>query len=324
MAYWHSEPETIRCELCPHRCSIPQGTTGKCRVRTNRGGRLELPFYGAISSIAIDPIEKKPLYHFRPGSRILSIGFVGCNFHCPFCQNYQISQHTSRELAYYSATDVAKQAGRDGSIGVAYTYSEPLVHAEFVIEAAREVRSAGLANVVVTNGFINPIPAAELLDTIDAVNVDLKAFGDGFYREEIGGSAAPVKAFIRQAYEAGVHVEVTTLVIPGKNDSDEEIDSIAGFVGDIDSDIALHLSAYYPSYGYDAEPTPPERIHELVVRARRSLRYVYAGNVAQGDSDTTCPDCGSTVVTRSGYRTEVFATDEGRCGQCGAKLPWIC
>ncbi|MGA2642992.1 MAG: AmmeMemoRadiSam system radical SAM enzyme, partial [Spirochaetia bacterium] len=218
-ARWY-EPRTdgkIACLLCPHRCVISETHPGKCGVRQLRDAALVLPFYGRISSLAVDPIEKKPLYHFHPGSRILSAGFVGCSFHCKFCQNWQISQTTEAGTRFISPEDLVSAAINEGSFAIAYTYSEPLVHAEYVVDTARLAHEAGLKNVLVSNGYLNPDPASEVLSLMDAANIDLKGFDQRFYRVETGGSLAEVQRFLKQA--AGcVHLEVTTLVIPTKND----------------------------------------------------------------------------------------------------------
>ncbi|AEJ61472.1 Radical SAM domain protein [Spirochaeta thermophila DSM 6578] len=279
--YTPLEDSRVRCELCPHRCIIPEGKTGVCTVRLNREGRLTLPYYGKISSIALDPIEKKPLYHFHPGSVILSIGFFGCSFKCPFCQNFEISQEyrTYLRTALEIPTDrLIHQAKAYHSIGIAYTYSEPLIHFEYVMEVAVEARRHGLKNVLVTNGYINPEPADELLEVVDAANVDLKSFNDEFYRKEIKGSLEPVLAFIEKAAKK-IHVEVTTLLIPGKNESEEEVRSIARRLAGIRKDIPLHLSAYFPRYKYTIPPTPRATVYRAVEIAKEYLDYVHAGNV---------------------------------------------
>ena len=249
----------MRCALCPHACLIPPGRHGRCRVRFNRGGVLEMPFHGRLSSIAVDPIEKKPLYHFHPGKNILSVGFVGCSFRCPFCQNHRISQDTGVPTREVSAGELVALAEQEGSFGIAYTYSEPLVHLEYVLEACRLARARGLKNVLVSNGFVNPQPAEELLGLLDAANIDLKSFNPEFYRQEIGGELEEVKRFLTQA-RGRIELEVTTLVIPGRNDGPEEMEAIAAFLAALDPAIPLHLSAYHPQYRYTLPPTPPDTI----------------------------------------------------------------
>jgi len=322
--FWEKLEEggTVRCGLCPHACLIPPGRHGRCRVRLNRGGVLELPFYGRLSSIAVDPIEKKPLYHFHPGENILSVGFVGCSFHCPFCQNYRISQDTGVAARGMSPEELVALAEREGSFGIAYTYSEPLVHLEYVLETSRLARAHGLANVLVSNGFINPGPAEELLGLLDAANIDLKSFNPEFYRREIGGELEEVKRFLAQA-NAHAHtrgkleLEVTTLVIPGRNDGPEEMEAIAGFLASLDPAIPLHLSAYYPQYRYTLPATPPAALQGLAEIARRHLRYVYLGNIGAQESNTVCQECAAVLVRRRGYQVSTPGLDGSRCAACG-------
>ena len=280
---------------------------------------MTLPFYGRISSLGLDPIEKKPLYHYHPGAAILSVGFVGCSLHCPFCQNHRISQGTDAPTEELSPASLVATARREGSFGIAYTYSEPLIHLEYVLDCARAAREAGLKNVLVTNGYIEPGPLEEALPLIDAANVDLKSRQDVFYRKELGGALDPVLSFIRAA--AGrMALEVTTLVIPGRNDTSEEIEEAAAFLADLDPEIPYHLSAYTPRYRYTAPPTPPGARVELAAVARRRLRHVYVGNVAGAGAegtDTRCPDCRAVWITRRGYATAVVGLRGSKCAGCG-------
>ncbi len=309
----------IECRLCPHACVIAPGRHGRCRVRFNRDGELDLPYYGRVSSLAVDPIEKKPLYHYFPGAAILSVGFWGCSFRCPFCQNFTISQSTSDDGKAPAPRDLVDMAVDRGSMGIAYTYSEPLIHFEYVLDTSRIARERGLKNVLVTNGYIQRGPADELLSVTDAANVDLKSFNADFYREEIGGGLAPVKRFLSQA--AGrIHLEVTTLVIPQRNDSEREIEDIALFLADLSPDIPYHLSCYYPTYKYTIPPTSPESVARLADVARRHLRYVYLGNAGSQPARTTCPDCGNVLISRSGYRTRIEGVEAGRCSRCGRQV----
>jgi pyruvate formate lyase activating enzyme len=323
-AYWEKTEEdgAVRCSLCPHACLIPAGRHGRCRVRFNRGGVLELPVHGRLSSIAVDPIEKKPLYHFHPGQKILSVGFVGCSFRCPFCQNHRISQDTGVPTRAVSAGELVAMAEPEGSFGIAYTYSEPLVHLEYVLEACRLARARGLANVLVSNGFVNPGPAEELLGLLDAANIDLKSFNPEFYRSEIGGELEEVKRFLTQA-RGRIHLEVTTLVIPGRNDGPEEMEAIAAFLASLDPAIPLHLSAYHPQYRYTLPPTPPATVRRLAKVARRYLRYVYLGNLDAEQSDTACRQCAEVLVRRRGYQVSMPGLREGCCARCGAPAPIV-
>ena len=269
----------------------------------------------------MDPIEKKPLYHFYPGSTIFSVGFFGCNFHCPFCQNYTISQRVEKRKQI-SPESLVEMACESGSFGIAYTYSEPLIHFEYVQKAAELAHSRGLKNVLVSNGHLNPEPAKELLSIVDAANIDLKSFNPDFYRKELGGNFDSVLEFLSIASKK-TSLEVTTLVIPGKNDSDQEINQIAQFVSSLDSQIPLHLSCYYPTYKYSVGATPTERIVDLTGIAGEILEYVYPGNVGLRESNTFCPDCGSLLIRRAGYYTSVVGIKDGRCSSCENPIPIV-
>jgi pyruvate formate lyase activating enzyme len=322
-AYWELDDRgRVHCLLCPNDCRIAEGKAGRCGVRENRGGRLEPPRYGAISSIAVDPIEKKPLYHFHPGSSILSAGFVGCSFHCGFCQNWHISQDIDVPTRFVAPDDLVETARRERSFAIAYTYSEPLVHFEYVLDCSKAAHAAGLKNVLVTNGYLNPAPVAELLPFIDAANVDLKAWDPEFYRHETGGSLEEVKRFIRNA--AGrIHLEITTLIVPTKNDDPAQVEGIAGFIAGIDPAIPLHLSAYHPQYKYDLPPTPPASVRKLADVASKQLRFVYTGNIGAEAADTACAMCGNVLVRRVGWRVEVAGVRGGKCSKCGAAAPFV-
>lgn len=281
----------VRCHLCPHRCLVPVGGHGRCRTRVNHGGRLIAEGYGVFSALTLDPIEKKPLARFHPGSRILSAGGWGCNLSCRFCQNHRISQtgvpvfqferglnedtFVSPEALVYTAAETV----RDGNIGVAYTFNEPLVNIEYLLDAAPLVRDAGLVNVLVTNGFINPDPLEAILPFTNAMNIDLKAFNDDFYRTVCGGEREPVMETIRRS--AGrCHVEVTTLIIPGCNSDPDEIASLASWLASVSPEIVLHLTRHHPDYLMRApDPVKVADLESLVSLARRFLPTVIAGNI---------------------------------------------
>ncbi|MBN1700106.1 MAG: AmmeMemoRadiSam system radical SAM enzyme [Spirochaetales bacterium] len=310
----------IKCLLCPHRCLIADGKRGICGVRLNRNGDMNLPYYGKLSGIATDPVEKKPLYHFYPGRSILSVGFWGCSFRCPFCQNYSISQKLSESGEYISPRKLVDIASSRGSFGIAYTYSEPLVHSEYVLDTSAIAHRYGLKNVLISNGYVNPGPAEELLEVIDAANIDLKSFQSDFYKKEIGGGLSEVKEFISLA--AGrAHIEVTTLVIPTKNDSEEEIGAIASFLASIDKNIPFHLSCYYPTYEYSIPPTSRATIEHLADTARNHLNYVYLGNVGANETNTYCTECHALLIRRAGYRISIVGIEEGKCSECHASVP---
>lgn len=277
------------CWLCPHRCHLSDGQTGFCRARQNQGGIIRSLSYGLLTSAALDPIEKKPLYHFRPGSMILSLGSFGCNLRCPFCQNYTISQagrdgFEGQQLPMdrTSPKEIVAAAQRleetSGNIGVAFTYNEPLVGYEFVYDTARLLKEAGLAVVLVTNGQIEKDPWLHLLPYVDAVNIDLKGFTQSFY-DWIGGDLKTTKAAIEMAAEQGVHVEVTTLVIPGRNDRDEEMAAEAEWLAGLSAELPLHLSRYFPRYRSKIPMTPVETLQRLRRIAGARLRFVHLGNV---------------------------------------------
>jgi pyruvate formate lyase activating enzyme len=291
-AFFQSLPgKTLQCELCPHRCTLAEGRVGRCGVRENRDGALHLPYYGFITGLALDSIEKKPLYHYNPGSSILSVGFAGCNLHCPFCQNWHISQvHgpvtvTGRMLSPEELIRMALEVSpiQDGQYAaqIAYTYSEPLIHGEFLLDCMECAHRAGVANVLVTNGCVNPEAAEAILARTDAVNVDLKCFSLDTYSRVLGGDLPAVLEFIRMAWrKRETHLEITTLVIPDLNDSEEELDRCVAFIAGLSPEIPWHLSAYHPDYKWYAPPTDPERLFALVARARQKLRYVYPGNIS--------------------------------------------
>jgi len=270
------------CNICPHNCAIAPGKTGICGARRNNGGKLKPLYYGHITAIALDPIEKKPLYRFYPGSKILSIGSCGCNFRCGFCQNHHISMdYKNYPREYYQPEEIAalslELAGKN-NIGVAYTYNEPLINYEFVYDCAKLVAKNNQKNVLVTNGYINREPLETLLPFIHAMNIDVKSFDPKFYGE-IGGNVDAVKTTVESASKS-CHVEITTLVIPGKNDSTDEICALSAWLAGISKDIPLHISRFHPMYKYKhIPPTPAKTIMRLVDEAKKNLNYVYPGNI---------------------------------------------
>jgi pyruvate formate lyase activating enzyme len=315
------EGNRVQCRLCPHNCSIGEGRVGICGVRMNVNGKLHTLIYGEASSVAMDPIEKKPLYHFFPGSNILSVGTVGCSFRCGFCQNYHISQNSKYPTDYYAPEDMVSLASRNRSIGIAYTYSEPLIWYEWVIDTCRLARKSGLKNVFVTNGYINMEPLRDLLEFSDAFNVDLKSFSEDFYKKYIGGKLKPVLETIEEiSKRKDIVLEVTTLVIPGYNDSDEEIGRLTDWLSSLGKDIPYHLSAYYPMYKFKAPPTPVSTLQRLKKIAVKRMNYVYLGNVG-GDSNSYCANCNALLVQRSGYHIKVENYRNGKCTSCGNAVP---
>ena len=270
------------CEICPHHCALEEGQTGLCRARRNIGGRVVCDNYGKVTSLSLDPIEKKPLRRFYPGTKILSVGSYGCNLCCPFCQNSAISMADGEharivEVSPEGLAEKAEELVVRGNIGIAYTYNEPLVGYEFVRDCAALVKARGLKNVAVTNGCICEEPLKELLPLIDAMNIDLKGFTGRFYKM-VGGDLNTVTRTIERSAQS-CHVEVTTLVIPGENDSEEEMDALSGWLASVDAEIPLHVTRFFPCFKMDDRgPTPVETVYRLAEIARGHLRYVYEGN----------------------------------------------
>jgi len=324
--FWHADANgMIYCDLCPQGCRLTEGKAGLCRVRGVRDGELKAMGYGLISSVGVDPIEKKPLYHFRPGSMIFSFGGWGCNLSCEFCQNWTISQAFEIRSKQYTAEQIVAQALESESIGIAYTYNEPMIGLEFVEECARLARSKGLLNVLVTNGFIKPEPAEELLPLIDALNIDIKSMDDSFYRKMCHGALAPVLAFSVQAVKAGCHVEITNLLIPSLNDDDRAIKDLAVWVRkNLGETTALHLSAYHPQYKVNIPATALELVEHAHELCSAELPYVYMGNVwTDKGSNTICPKCGNIMILRQGYEISVTGLKESSCSKCGRKTDVI-
>lgn len=275
------EKKEIQCLLCPHVCAIPAGKTGLCRVRLNDQGELKLINYGKVTAAALDPIEKKPLKRYMPGKRIFSLGTFGCNFTCGFCQNWRIAQQEAPSYHFLSPQEAVEKALElipSGNIGIAYTYSEPLMWFEYVLETAKLAQQNGLKNILVTNGYINSKPLKELLPYLDAVNLDIKSFSEGFYHDVCQGELQPVLNSAKLFAEK-CHLEITTLLVPGLNDSTQEIKELASWIASIDERIPLHLSRYFPNYRFSLPPTPVAKMHEAKKTAELYLRHVFLGNV---------------------------------------------
>ena len=272
------------CAICPHGCQLAEGQAGLCHGRVAAGGRVVDANYGHVTSLALDPIEKKPLARFKPGSKVLSVGSYGCNLRCPFCQNASIAcagenDAPWRAMAPAELVELAASLKPEGNIGIAFTYNEPLVGFEFVRDTARLARERGLANVLVSNGYVNDEPLREIAPLIDAANIDLKGFTPGFY-DLVGGDWGTVKRAIAVlADDPGCHLEVTTLIIPGLNDSESEIDAAAAWLASLDPGIPYHITRFFPCHRLQDRPaTPPATVHQLAAIARRHLKHVYVGN----------------------------------------------
>ena len=320
-SFYDSRPEQkCQCRICPHNCLIALNRTGLCRQRRNIKGKLYLANYARVTSLNMDPIEKKPIYHFYPGTEILSLGTNGCNLTCMFCQNWSISQQDSEssELTPDKAIELARQYK---SSGIAYTYNEPLMWYEYTLDTARLARTQGLKNVLVTNGYINPEPLAKLLPAIDALNIDIKSIDDAFYQKLCRARVKPVLETARTAKKNAL-VEITNLIIPGENDRDENFEDLTSWVAEnLGRETPIHFSSYYPTYKLKQPPTPMKSLCRAYQIAKKHLDHVYLGNVAtQEEGDTFCHQCQTKLIQRAGYQINILKlTPEGKCGQCGAE-----
>jgi pyruvate formate lyase activating enzyme len=314
--------DKLECQLCPHFCKIAEGKTGICRVRKNTGEKIDLLTYGVISGYSLDPVEKKPLYHFFPGYNILSIGSYGCNMRCDFCQNYHISQNIPENILRSNipgriAEDLLSS---ENNIGIAFTYNEPIISFEFMHDVAFIAKESGFSTVMVSNGFVNTQPLLEIIRFIDAFNIDLKAFNTSFYKKLAGADIEPVKNSLKQIAKSGRHLEITTLIIPGQNDSTHEMELQSEWIAnELGKDIPFHLSRYFPTYKRDDPATSQDTLNRLFETASKNLSYVYLGNTnSDSGQNTCCPNCGTIVTKRSGYNTNLLNIDkEGICTVCG-------
>lgn len=310
----------VRCNICPHRCIIANNSAGYCKVRENHHGILYTISYGEITSSAYDPIEKKPLYHFYPGSKIFSIGSFGCNLSCAYCQNWEIAQARPMSINVYDE-DIIRLAAANDSIGIAYTYNEPSIWYEYVLNLSKKIRNANLKNVLVTNGYIEREPLEGLLPYIDAVNIDLKFMEDELYRKICGGSISPVLDNIKLACEH-THVEVTALIIEGVNSSEDSIENMAKALSSIDKDIPLHLNRYYPAYKLSLPETNLDVLLKGKEIASKYLNFVYIGNVWGIDTNTYCPKCRNKIVDRN-YNADITGLQDNKCNKCGYNIKLI-
>lgn len=325
---YHTETDRrVKCALCAHRCRIEAGARGICSVRENREGVLYSLVYGQLIAENADPIEKKPLFHFLPGSRAYSIATAGCNFRCVFCQNYGISQLPREEnlIAGRERTpeDLVEKARKSGCSSIAYTYTEPTVYFEYAWDTAGIARKQGLKNVFVTNGYMTQEALERLGDRLDAANVDLKSFRDDFYKTHCGARLQPVLDSLKTMKGLGVWVEVTTLLIPGLNDGDEELRDLAGFIFSLGAETPWHISRFHPQYRMTGlPPTPAAAIHRAVeIGKSAGLLYVYSGNLP-GDAgeNTLCSRCGHLLIGRRGFTVEGLNLKGPGCPRCGAPL----
>ena len=321
----------VQCRLCAHFCVIDEGQRGRCGVRENHGGCLETQVYGRVAALNLDPVEKKPLFHYKPGTTTLSFATMGCNFACTFCQNHSLSQPPragrpaqGRDMSPAQLVQAAVEHGADS---ISYTYSEPTVFFEFMQDTARLAHERGLGNIMVSNGFQSPECLAELDGLIDAANIDLKAFSEDFYRDQCGAHLKPVMDNLKRIRDMGWWLEVTTLVIPGLNDAEKELAGIASFIAaDLGRDTPWHVSRFHPDYRLTDRGPTPVAVLETAFRLGREagLDYVYTGNVPGHDGENTrCPSCGEIVVGRRGFSILETNLKDGACARCGAAIAGI-
>jgi pyruvate formate lyase activating enzyme len=328
--YWERlDSDWVRCLLCPRKCRVPPGGRGYCEVRENRGGTYYTLTYGNPCAVHVDPIEKKPLYHFLPGTTSFSIASAGCNLDCKFCQNWQISQARPEDLMNQrmSPEDVIEAALASASRTVAYTYSEPTIFYEYMLDCAKLAHARGLRNVYHSNGFINPEPLSELCRYMDAANIDLKGFTEEYYSDMSNGSLAPVLRSLTMLKGAGVHLEITTLLVPGRNDDPATLRAMCRWIRDnLGASVPLHFSRFHPEYKLTGVPPTPVETLELARKIAREegLEYVYIGNVPGHEANSTyCPACGALVVRRIGYSVEPAGLANGLCARCGAVIEGV-
>ena len=316
----------VQCELCPKHCIIAPGQSGDCRIRVNVDGKLVAVTYGYPCSLHIDPIEKKPLFHFLPGSKAFSVATVGCNLHCKNCQNWEISQQFPIDVPAYkvSPKQIAEISEKNKCKSVAYTYTDPAVFYEYALDSSIEVKKRGIKNIIVTAGYFNQKPLKELCKHIDAANIDLKAFSDKFYRDVCSATLKPVLDSLVTVKSAGVHLEVTNLLLPTMNDSDKEIRALCKWIKEnLGAEVPLHFSRFFPQYRM--KNLPPTSI-ETLKRARGiakdiGMQYVYIGNViGKNWENTFCPKCKKELIQRHGYTIEKNVIKNGKCPYCGYKI----
>jgi pyruvate formate lyase activating enzyme len=330
LLYEKEADNRVRCMLCAHRCRIDPGARGLCGVRENREGSLHSLVYGMVIAENVDPIEKKPLFHILPGSRSFSIATAGCNFRCAFCQNHEISQMPREEgrIVGRSTTpeQIVEAALQSGSRSIAYTYTEPTISFEFACDTAMIARARGLKNIFVTNGYMTGEALRLIAPSLDAANVDLKAFSDDFYKKQCGARLEPVLESLKLMKALGIWVEVTTLLIPGLNNSDQELRELAGFVRSLGGETPWHISRFYPRYRMTGTgPTPAAAIHRAAgIGKAAGLKYVYSGNIP-GDigENTACATCGHPLIGRRGFAVERLELAGSACPHCGTPLEGI-
>lgn len=329
--YEKLDKESVRCSLCPHGCKIGEGKFGICRVRKNINNRLYSTTYGTLIAENIDPVEKKPLYHFLPGSSTYSIAAPGCNFSCKFCQNWQISQiknqsseRSGGKTTLIEPSAIVAAAKEAGCKSIAFTYTEPTVFYEFMMDVSEIAQKAGLKTIMVSNGFITVEALKRLCTVIDAFNIDLKSFSNDFYRKMCGGCLEPVLNTIEFIHSANRWLEVTTLLIPGENDSAKEVDAVASFIASIEKEVPWHVSRFFPAYKLSHFTATPIKSFQSAVdaAARQGLKYLYLGNISK-NSVTRCPECSAPIIEREGYTTHILQSTPETCPVCATEIKGI-
>lgn len=318
----HLKGGSVSCLACSQYCTINEGGFGICKVRKNIKGKLYLMVYGKIAAENVDPIEKKPLYHFLPKTSAYSVGTIGCNFKCSFCQNYEISQDSDTSAGIdMSPMQIVKNALSNKCKSIAYTYNEPAIAIEYWMDAMKLAKKKGIKNVFVTNGYISKEALKKTGTLIDAINIDLKSFSNEFYQKICKAKLNPVLDTIRLAKKMGIWIEITTMIIPGKNDSQQEIEKIRDFIAGIDDNIPLHLSRYFPMYKMKTPPTPASSLEKSYDIAKKRLKHVYLGNLGE-TNDTICPDCGEIIIKRIGH-LPIVKMKKNRCPKCGKTIKGV-
>ena len=329
--YWHRlDDGRVQCDLCPRACKLRDGQRGVCFVRAREGDGVVLTTYGRSSGFCVDPIEKKPLNHFLPGSPTFSFGTAGCNLACRFCQNWDISKSKETDILADEASPetIARAAADAGCRSVAFTYNDPTIFLEYAVDVADACHDLGLSTVAVTAGYIRPEPRAQLYAKLDAANVDLKGFSEDFYRHTCGAELGAVLETLEFLHDSAVWFELTTLLIPGLNDGDAEIDAMTTWVvGHLGPDVPMHFTAFHPSYRMlDRPPTPPATLSRARgIALRNGVRHAYTGNVRDDDGQSSyCHGCGARVIERHGYVIGDYRLDDtGHCRACGTRLPGV-
>ena len=330
MLYKELEKQKVACYLCNHHCRIEDAKFGICGMRQNQAGKLYTHAYGEVIAANVDPIEKKPLYHFLPGTTSFSIATPGCNFHCDFCQNWQISQASKKKdqrllLDKMPPEKVVREAKANGCRSISYTYTEPTIFFEYAYDISKLAKKEGLFNVFVTNGYMTTEAIEAIAPYLDACNVDLKSFREDFYKNICGGHLEPVLELIRCMKRLNIWVELTTLVVPEINDREEELSRIAQFISEVDVTIPWHISRFHPDYKLtDSQITPPETLNQAYLSGKKAgLRYIYIGNIPGESPQTICPSCNQMLISRRSFRVLENNVKNSRCPLCGEQVPGI-